>query len=310
MSFFGLGKKMWDEQAREAESTAAQDGHEESKPSRGSGLSDKIMEQQQWEDSLRRFVKSEGTRQNRDEERSEEYRAVEDLKRALLHDDEETPSFTEGSLSNTGNTTDEEERRSILEALNSYPHEDSEAAAAPEAREESNDSEAVEDAPAAPETPAFLRDDEDETSEKTEGDSSAKAEPSTDTAEDARSQFEEHLRAVRAESSAEESPATSDVDDTDRNAAAEEYLSAEQIREARTRAAIIEAKNAGLDDLAAVYAARLGLNPESEEGSFEEVEQAEESEAVAAKQPAAEHSASERSTEPVSLSAEPTRSGE
>ena len=310
MSFFGIGKKKWDKQAREAESTAAQDGHEESKPSRGSGLSDKIMEQQQWEDSLRRFVKSEGTRPNRDEERSEEYRAVEDLKRALLHDDEETPSFTEGSLSNTGKTTDEEERRSILEALNSYPHEDSEAAAAPEAREESNDSEAVEDAPAAPETPAFLRDDEDETSEKTEGDSSEKAEPSTDTAEDARSQFEEHLRAVRAESSAEESPATSDVDDTDRNAAAEEYLSAEQIREARTRAAIVEAKSAGLDDLAAVYAARLGLNPESEEGSFEEVEQAEESEAVAAKQPAAEHSASERSTEPESLSAEPTRSGE
>ncbi|WP_314083314.1 ornithinee aminotransferase [uncultured Rothia sp.] len=310
MSFFGIGKKKWDEQAREAESTAAQDGHEESKPSRGSGLSDKIMEQQQWEDSLRRFVKSEGTRQNRDEERSEEYRAVEDLKRALLHDDEETPSFTEGSLSDAGKTTDEEERRSILEALNSYPHEDSEAAAAPEAREESNDSEAVEDAPAAPETPAFLRDDEDETSEKAEGDSSAKAEPSTDTAEDARSQFEEHLRAVRAESSAEESPATSDVDDTDRNAAAEEYLSAEQIREARTRAAIIEAKNAGLDDLAAVYAARLGLNPENEEDSFEEVEQAEDSEAVAAKQPAAEHSASERSTEPESLSAEPTRSGE
>lgn len=310
MSFFGIGKKKWDEQAREAESTAAQDGHEESKPSRGSGLSDKIMEQQQWEDSLRRFVKSEGTRQNRDEERSEEHRAVEDLKRALLHDDEETPSFTEGSLSDAGKTTDEEERRSILEALNSYPHEDSEAAAAPEAREESNDSEAVEDAPAAPETPAFLRDDEDETSEKAEGDSSAKAEPSTDTAEDARSQFEEHLRAVRAESSAEESPATSDVDDTDRNAAAEEYLSAEQIREARTRAAIIEAKNAGLDDLAAVYAARLGLNPENEEDSFEEVEQAEDSEAVAAKQPAAEHSASERSTEPESLSAEPTRSGE
>ena len=310
MSFFGIGKKKWDEQAREAESTAAQDGHEESKPSRGSGLSDKIMEQQQWEDSLRRFVKSEGTRQNRDEERSEEHRAVEDLKRALLHDDEETPSFAEGSLSDTGKTTDEEERRSIIEALSSYPHEDSEAAAAPEARAESSDPEAVEDAPAAPETPAFLRDDEDETSEKTEGESSAKAEPSTDTAEDARSQFEEHLRAVRAESSAEESPATSDVDDTDRNAAAEEYLSVEQIREARTRAAIIEAKSAGLDDLAAVYAARLGLNPESEEGSFEEVEQAEESEAVAAKQPAAEHSASERSTEPESLSAEPTRSGE
>ena len=310
MSFFGIGKKKWDEQAREAESTAAQDGHEESKPSRGSGLSDKIMEQQQWEDSLRRFVKSEGTRQNRDEERSEEHRAVEDLKRALLHDDEETPSFAEGSLSNTGKTTDEEERRSIIEALNSYPHEDSEAAAAPEASAESSDPEAVEDAPAAPETPAFLRDDEDETSEKTEGDSSAKAEPSTDTAEDARSQFEEHLRAVRAENSAEESPATSDVDDTDRNAAAEEYLSAEQIREARTRAAIIEAKSAGLDDLAAVYAARLGLNPESEEDSFEEVEQAEESEAVAAKQPAVEHSASERFTEPESLSAEPTRSVE
>ena len=310
MSFFGIGKKKWDEQAREAESTAAQDGHEEAKPSRGSGLSDKIMEQQQWEDSLRRFVKSEGTRQNRDEERSEEHRAVEDLKRALLHDDEETPSFAEGSLSDTGKTTDEEERRSILEALNSYPHEDSEAAAAPEARAESSDPEAVEDAPAAPETPAFLRDDEDETSEKAEDKSSAEAEPSTDAAEDARSQFEEHLRAIRAESSEKESPATSDVDDTDRNAAAEEYLSVEQIREARTRAAIIEAKSAGLDDLAAVYAARLGLNPESEEDSFEEVEQAEDSEAVAAEQPAAEHSASERSTEPESLSADPTRSGE
>ena len=310
MSFFGIGKKKWDEQAREAESTAAQDGHEEAKPSRGSGLSDKIMEQQQWEDSLRRFVKSEGTRQNRDEERSEEHRAVEDLKRALLHDDEETPSFAEGSLSDTGKTTDEEERRSILEALNSYPHEDSEAAAAPEARAESSDPEAVEDAPTAPETPAFLRDDEDETSEKAEDKSSAEAEPSTDAAEDARSQFEEHLRAIRAESSEKESPATSDVDDTDRNAAAEEYLSVEQIREARTRAAIIEAKSAGLDDLAAVYAARLGLNPESEEDSFEEIEQAEDSEAVAAEQPAAEHSASERSTEPESLSAEPTRSGE
>lgn len=303
MSFFGIGKKKWDEQAREAESTAAQDGHEESKPSRGSGLSDKIMEQQQWEDSLRRFVKSESTRQNHDEERSEEHRAVEDLKRALLHDDEETPSFAEGSLSDTGKATDEEERRSILEALNSYPHEESVATA--EAREEGNEPEAVEDTPAAPETPAFLRDEEDESSEKAESDSSEKSESSTDAAEEARSQFEEHLRAVRAENSEEEIPATSDVDDTDRNAAAEEYLSVEQLREARTRAAIVEAKSAGLDDLAAVYAARLGLNPESEEDSFEEVENTEDSEAVAAKQPVAE-----RSTEPESPDADLTRPSE
>ena len=47
------------------------------------------------------------------------------------------------------------------------------------------------------------------------------AEPSADTAEEARSQFEEYLRAVRAEGSKEESPVTSDVDDTDRNSAAE-----------------------------------------------------------------------------------------
>lgn len=300
MSFFGIGKKKWDEQAREAESTAAQDGHEESKSSRGSGLSDKIMEQQQWEDSLRRFVKSESTRQNRDEERSEEHRAVEDLKRALLHSDEESPSFAEESLSDSVKTTDDEELRSTLKALDSYPHEDVEDAAAPEARGEGEESELAEDTPAAPETPAFLRDEEGEASEKSEDESSENAEPSADTAEEARSQFEEHLRAVRAEGSKEESPVTSDVDDTDRNSAAEEYLTAEQIREARTRAALIEAKNAGLDDLAAAYAVRLGLNPESEEDSFTEAEETED----------ADHSAPERSTEPESLSAEPTRSGE
>lgn len=300
MSFFGIGKKKWDEQAREAESTAAQDGHEESKPSRGSGLSDKIMEQQQWEDSLRRFVKSESTRQNRDEERSEEHRAVEDLKRALLHSDEESPSFAEESLSDSVKTTDDEELRSTLKALDSYPHEDVEDAAVPEARGESEESELAEDTPTAPETPAFLRDEEGEASEKSEDESSENAEPSADTAEEARSQFEEYLRAVRAEGSKEESPVTSDVDDTDRNSAAEEYLTAEQIREARTRAALIEAKNAGLDDLAAAYAVRLGLNPESEEDSFTEAEETED----------ADHSAPERSTEPESLSAEPTRSGE
>ena len=300
MSFFGIGKKKWDEQAREAESTAAQDGHEESKPSRGSGLSDKIMEQQQWEDSLRRFVKSESTRQNRDEERSEEHRAVEDLKRALLHSDEESPSFAEESLSDSVKTTDDEELRSTLKALDSYPHEDVEDAAAPEARGESEESELAEDTPTAPETPAFLRDEEGEASEKSEDESSENAEPSADAAEEARSQFKEYLRAVRAEGSKEESPVTSDVDDTDRNSAAEEYLTAEQIREARTRAALIEAKNAGLDDLAAAYAVRLGLNPESEEDSFTEAEETED----------ADHSAPERSTEPESLSAEPTRSGE
>lgn len=300
MSFFGIGKKKWDEQAREAESTAAQDGHEESKPSRGSGLSDKIMEQQQWEDSLRRFVKSESTRQNRDEERSEEHRAVEDLKRALLHSDEESPSFAEESLSDSVKTTDNEELRSTLKALDSYPHEDVEDVAVPEARGESEESELAEDTPTAPETPAFLRDEEGEASEKSEDESSENAEPSADTAEEARSQFEEYLRAVRAEGSKEESPVTSDVDDTDRNSAAEEYLTAEQIREARTRAALIEVKNAGLDDLAAAYAVRLGLNPESEEDSFTEAEETED----------ADHSAPERSTEPESLSAEPTRSGE
>lgn len=300
MSFFGIGKKKWDEQAREAESTAAQDGHEESKPSRGSGLSDKIMEQQQWEDSLRRFVKSESTRQNRDEERSEEHRAVEDLKRALLHSDEESPSFAEESLSDSVKTTDDEELRSTLKALDSYPHEDVEDAAVPEARGESEESELAEDTPTAPETPAFLRDEEGEASEKSEDESSENAEPSADAAEEARSQFKEYLRAVRAEGSKEESPVTSDVDDTDRNSAAEEYLTAEQIREARTRAALIEAKNAGLDDLAAAYAVRLGLNPESEEDSFTEAEETED----------ADHSAPERSTEPEPLSAEPTRSGE
>ena len=53
-----------------------------------------------------------------------------------------------------------------------------------------------------PATPAFLRDDEEVTSEAEEA--SVDAEEPKDAVEDARSQFEKHLRAVRAENTEDE----------------------------------------------------------------------------------------------------------
>ena len=120
MSFFGIGKKKLDEQSREeqsAETAKAQKEQASEDAPKSARLSEKIMEQQQWEDSLRRFVKSESARhQNQDDEQSEEYRAVEDLKRALLHDDEqveENPSAEEL----TEEQVEEQERRSLLARL-------------------------------------------------------------------------------------------------------------------------------------------------------------------------------------------------
>ena len=62
MSFFGIGKKKLDEQSREeqsAETAKAQKEQTSEDAPKNARLSQKIMEQQQWEDSLRRFVKSE-----------------------------------------------------------------------------------------------------------------------------------------------------------------------------------------------------------------------------------------------------------
>lgn len=53
MGFFGIGKKKWDEKVRAAEAAAASDDQ---------SLTDKVMEQQQWEESLRKFVRTEGQR--------------------------------------------------------------------------------------------------------------------------------------------------------------------------------------------------------------------------------------------------------
>ena len=129
MSFFGIGKKKLDEQSREeqsAETAKAQKEQASEDAPKSARLSEKIMEQQQWEDSLRRFVKSESARhQNQDDEQSEEYRAVEDLKRALLHDDEqveENPSAEEL----TEEQVEEQERRSLLAALGAFPQESEE----------------------------------------------------------------------------------------------------------------------------------------------------------------------------------------
>ena len=285
MSFFGIGKKKLDEQSREeqsAETAKAQKEQASEDAPKSARLSEKIMEQQQWEDSLRRFVKSESARhQNQDDEQSEEHRAVEDLKRALLHDDEqveENPSAEEL----TEEQVEEQERRSLLAALGAFPQESEEPVEVEQVAEVQDieeDAAPVAEAP-EPATPAFLRDDEEVTSE---------AEEPKDAAEDARSQFEKHLRAVRAENTedeADEEPegtAPAAVEATEEksenthsvseasSADAEETLTVEDMKAARTRAAVTEAQNAGLDDLAAAYAARLGITLDSEEETFSEV---------------------------------------
>lgn len=292
MSFFGIGKKKLDEQSREeqsAETAKAQKEQASEDAPKSARLSEKIMEQQQWEDSLRRFVKSESARhQNQDDEQSEEHRAVEDLKRALLHDDEqveENPSAEEL----TEEQVEEQERRSLLAALGAFPQESEEPVEVEQVAEVQDieeDAAPVAEAP-EPATPAFLRDDEEVTSEAEEA--SVDAEDPKDAAEDARSQFEKHLRAVRAENTedeADEEPevtAPAAVEATEEksenthsvseasSADAEETLTVEDMKAARTRAAVTEAQNAGLDDLAAAYAARLGITLDSEEETFSEV---------------------------------------
>lgn len=314
MSFFGIGKKKLDEQSREeqsAETAKAQKEQASEDAPKSARLSEKIMEQQQWEDSLRRFVKSESARhQNQDDEQSEEYRAVEDLKRALLHDDEqveENPSAEEL----TEEQVEEQERRSLLAALGAFPQESEEPVEVEQAAETQDIEEDA--APVAevakPATPAFLRDDEESAAE----DASVEEQEPKDAAEDARSHFEEHLRAVRAqntEDAAAEDTAVEDAEadaDTadeaesheeleaveavveasenksenahsvsesvaeEASADAEDSLTVEDMKAARTRAAVTEAQNAGLDDLAAAYAARLGITLDSEEETFVEV---------------------------------------
>lgn len=312
MSFFGIGKKKLDEQSREeqsAETAKVQKEQVSEDAPKNARLSQKIMEQQQWEDSLRRFVKSESARQqNHDEEQNEEHRAVEDLKRALLHGDEkvEESSATDEL---TEDQAEEQERRSLLAALGAFPQESEEPVEAEQVAQAQDVEE--DDAPVAeaaqPATPAFLRDDEESADE----DASVEVQEPKDAAEDARSQFEEHLRAVRAQNTedaaaentaAEDAEADADTADEaeggeelevadavveatenksenahsasaaeDVSAGAEDSLTAEDLKTARTRAAVTEAQNAGLDDLAAAYAARLGITLDSEEETFVEV---------------------------------------
>ena len=305
MSFFGIGKKKLDEQSRKeqsAETTEVQKEQASEDAPKSARLSQKIMEQQQWEDSLRRFVKSESARhQNHDEEQNEEHRAVEDLKRALLHGDEKAEESSAADEL-TEEQAEEQERRSLLAALGAFPQESEEPVEAEQVAEVQDVEE--EAAPVAevakPATPAFLRDDEEGAGEG----ASAEAEEPKDAAEDARSQFEEHLRAVRAQNT--EDAATEDAAADDAEAAedtadeaegheelevveavveasenksenahsaseAEEIHTVEDMKAARTRAAVTEAQNAGLDDLAAAYAARLGITLDSEEETFVEV---------------------------------------
>ena len=295
MSFFGIGKKKLDEQSREeqsAETAKAQKEQANEDAPKSARLSEKIMEQQQWEDSLRRFVKSESARhQNHDEEQNEEHRAVEDLKRALLHGDEK-----DEESSAADELTEQQERRSMLAALGTFPQESEEPVEAEqvaEGQDVEEDAAPVAEA-AQPATPAFLRDDEETEAEG----ASVEAQEPKDAAENARSQFEEHLRALRAQNTedtaAEVAEATaseaeggeelevveavgeaadnkSKSDYSASEAAAEDSLTVEELKTARTRAAVTEAQNAGLDDLAAAYAARLGITLDSDEETFGEV---------------------------------------
>lgn len=288
MSFFGIGKKKLDEQSREeqsAETAKVQEEQASEDAPKSARLSQKIMEQQQWEDSLRQFVKSESARhQNHDEEQNEEHRAVEDLKRALLHGDEKVEES-----SATDELTEEQERRSLLAALGAFPQESEE----PDEVEQVAEAQDVEEdaAPVAedpkPATPAFLRDEEEPEAEGASveaEEASADVEEPKDVAEEARSQFEEHLRALRAQNTedtaAEDAEVAEDTADeaTDGKSEnahsvseAEETLTVEDMKATHTRAAVTEAQNAGLDDLAAAYAARLGITLDSEEETFGEV---------------------------------------
>lgn len=306
MSFFGLGKKKLDEQSREeqsAETAKVQKEQVSEDAPKSARLSQKIMEQQQWEDSLRRFVKSESARhQHHDEEQNEEHRAIEDLKRALLHGDEkvEESSATDEL---TEDQAEVQERRSLLAALGAFPQESEEPVEAEQVAQAQDVEE--DDAPVAefaqPATPVFLRDDEESAAE----DASVEAQEPKDAAEDARSQFEEHLRALRAQKTKD--AAAEDAEDTageaegreeleiveavveayenksenahsvsesaveEASADTEDSLTVEDMNAARTRAAVTEAQNAGLDNLAATYAARLGITLNSEEETFGEV---------------------------------------
>ena len=340
MSFFGIGKKKLDEQSREeqsAETAKVQKEQVSEDAPKNARLSQKIMEQQQWEDSLRRFVKSESARQqNHDEEQNEEHRAVEDLKRALLHGDEkvEESSATDEL---TEDQAEEQERRSLLAALGAFPQESEEPVEAEQVAQAQDVEE--DDAPVAeaaqPATPAFLRDDEESADE----DASVEVQEPKDAAEDARSQFEEHLRAVRAqntedaaaENTAAENTAAEDAEadaDTADEAEgreelevaeavveasenksenahsaseAEEIHTVEDMKAARTHAAVTEAQNAGLDDLAAAYAARLGITLDSEEETFVE---------VASDEAIAEETAADKATTEAPEPAEATESVE
>lgn len=311
MSFFGIGKKKLDEQSREEQSAETakvqkeQAGKDAPKSAR---LSEKIMEQQQWEDSLRRFVKSESARQqSNDEEQNEEHRAVEDLKRALLNGDEKVEESSAADEL-TEEQVEEQERRSLLAALGAFPQgseEPVEVEQVAEGQDIEEDAAPVAEAP-KPATPAFLRDDEEAEAEDASVEAEeapADVEEPKDVAADARSQFEEHLRALRAqnvedtaaevaEAAADEAEGGEELEVADAvveatenksenahsasaaedvSAGAEDSLTAEDLKTARTRAAVTEAQNAGLDDLAAAYAARLGITLDSEEETFGEV---------------------------------------
>lgn len=312
MSFFGIGKKKLDEQSREEQSAETakvqkeQAGEDAPKSAR---LSEKIMEQQQWEDSLRRFVKSESARQqNNDEEQNEEHRAVEDLKRALLNGDEKVEESSAADEL-TEEQAEEQERRSLLAALGAFPQGSEEPVEAEQVAEDQDveeDAAPVAEAP-KPATPAFLRDDEEAEAEDASVEAEeapADVEEPKDAAEDARSQFEQHLRALRAQNTEDTAAeAIEDAEETadeaesgeeheavdavveatennsenahseseDASAGAEDSLTVEDMKAAGTGAAVTEAQNAGLDDLAAAYAARLGITLDSEEETFGEV---------------------------------------
>ena len=91
------------------------------------------------------------------------------------------------------------------------------------------------------------------------------AEAAEDTADEA--EGHEELEVVEAVVEASENKS----ENAHSASEAEEIHTVEDMKAARTRAAVTEAQNAGLDDLAAAYAARLGITLDSEEETFVEV---------------------------------------
>lgn len=107
VGFFGIGKKKWEEQAKaaQAEAEAQADDVKSALPNSDAEASDRTLtervnEQQRWENSLRRFVQAESTRMQQEEQKSKDTSDlnVDALKQSAQH----SGSSAEPSASTAG----------------------------------------------------------------------------------------------------------------------------------------------------------------------------------------------------------------